>query len=174
MTPAFRQGNPEPRYYSFPGGSINSMGLPNLGTRPTSPSFQPFEGSGNPLLRVSPGSVPRLSRSGSGDHGCSPDLIEVNLSCPNIQGKPQIGYDVEASRSLLLELKDIVTVPMGVKLPPYSTRCTMRATARMLQDVGVDFLSVINSVGNGLVGRSGTRERVVIKPKADSAALVEP
>ena len=26
-----RQGNEEPRYYSFPGGSINSMGLPNLG-----------------------------------------------------------------------------------------------------------------------------------------------
>ena len=26
-----REGNPSPRYQSFSGGSINSMGLPNLG-----------------------------------------------------------------------------------------------------------------------------------------------
>src|SRR5512146_467683 len=31
MTIEARQGNPAPRYYGFPGGSINSMGLPNLG-----------------------------------------------------------------------------------------------------------------------------------------------
>ena len=54
MTPAFRQGNPEPRYYSFPGGSINSMGLPNLGYPATSPSFDPGEFV-SPLSRASPG-----------------------------------------------------------------------------------------------------------------------
>ena len=31
MTVEPRTGNPDPRYYGFPGGSINSMGLPNLG-----------------------------------------------------------------------------------------------------------------------------------------------
>src|SRR5438046_2570597 len=31
MTIEARTGNPEPRYYGFPTGSINSMGLPNLG-----------------------------------------------------------------------------------------------------------------------------------------------
>ena len=31
MTVEPRDGNPTPRYYGFPGGSINSMGLPNLG-----------------------------------------------------------------------------------------------------------------------------------------------
>ena len=34
MTPLERGGNPEPRYVSFEGGSINSMGLPNLGIEP--------------------------------------------------------------------------------------------------------------------------------------------
>src|SRR2546426_2119214 len=33
MTLEARTGNPEPRYYPFAGGSINSMGLPNLGYR---------------------------------------------------------------------------------------------------------------------------------------------
>ena len=31
MTPRAREGNPHPRYVAFDGGSINSMGLPNLG-----------------------------------------------------------------------------------------------------------------------------------------------
>ena len=35
MTVEARQGNPLPRYYGFSGGSINSMGLPNLGYRRT-------------------------------------------------------------------------------------------------------------------------------------------
>jgi dihydroorotate dehydrogenase (fumarate) len=31
MTPLPREGNPHPRYVAIDGGSINSMGLPNLG-----------------------------------------------------------------------------------------------------------------------------------------------
>ncbi len=31
MTPLAREGNPLPRYVAIDGGSINSMGLPNLG-----------------------------------------------------------------------------------------------------------------------------------------------
>ena len=59
---------------------------------------------------------------------------------------------------------------MGVKLPPYFDPVHHEATARMLQDVGVDFLSVINSVGNGLVV-DPDKERVVIKPKGGFGGL---
>jgi len=34
MTVEPRTGNPEPCYYAFPGGSINSKGLPSLGMWP--------------------------------------------------------------------------------------------------------------------------------------------
>ena len=61
-------------------------------------------------------------------------------------------------------------MPMGVKLPPYFDPVHHEATARMLQDVGVDFLSVINSVGNGLVV-DPDKERVVIKPKGGFGGL---
>ena len=171
MTPAFRQGNPEPRYYSFPGGSINSMGLPNLGYPAYVTIIPTLRRFGKPVIASIAGlSPPDFLEAARAITAVSPDLIEVNLSCPNIQGKPQIGYDVEASRSLLLELKDIVTVPMGVKLPPYFDPVHHEATARMLQDVGVDFLSVINSVGNGLVV-DPDKERVVIKPKGGFGGL---
>ena len=46
-------------------------------------------------------------------NAAKPDLIEVNLSCPNIPGKPQIGYDAEASERLLKRVRKLITVPMG-------------------------------------------------------------
>ncbi len=165
MTPAFRQGNPEPRYYSFPGGSINSMGLPNLGYPAYADIIPTLQTFGKPVIASIAGlSPPDFLEAARAITAVSPDLIEVNLSCPNIAGKPQIGYDVEASRALLLELKKIVTVPMGVKLPPYFDPVHYEITARMLLDVKVDFMTVINSVGNGLVV-DPEEERVVIKPR---------
>ncbi|MYF24131.1 MAG: dihydroorotate oxidase, partial [Nitrospira sp. SB0678_bin_10] len=170
-TPAFRQGNPEPRYYSFPGGSINSMGLPNLGYPAYAAIIPILRQFGKPIIASVAGlSPPDFLEAARAITAASPDLIEVNLSCPNIPGKPQIGYDVEASRALLLELKDIVTVPIGVKLPPYFDPVHHEAAARMLQDVGVDFLSLINSVGNGLVV-DPDEECVVIKPKGGFGGL---
>ncbi|HEY6973194.1 MAG TPA: dihydroorotate oxidase, partial [Nitrospiraceae bacterium] len=99
-----------------------------------------------------------------------PDLIEVNLSCPNIPGKPQIGYDAEASERLLKRLRRIITVPMGVKLPPYFDPAHHKVMGDMIGRCGVDFLNLINSVGNGLVV-DPEREAAVIKPKGGFGGL---
>ncbi len=171
MTPVFRQGNPEPRYYSFPGGSINSMGLPNLGYPAYARIIPELRRFGKPVIASIAGLSPvDFLEAAQAVTSVRPDLIEVNLSCPNIPGKPQIGYDVEASRELLLQVKDVLTVPLGVKLPPYFDPVHHEAAAGMLQEVGVDFLSVINSVGNGLVV-DPDEERVAIKPKAGFGGL---
>ena len=80
-----------------------------------------------------------------------PDLIEVNLSCPNIPGKPQIGYDAEASERLMKRVRPLITVPMGVKLPPYFDPAHHQLMGEVIGRCGVDFLNLINSVGNALV-----------------------
>jgi dihydroorotate dehydrogenase (fumarate) len=72
-----------------------------------------------------------------------PDLIEVNLSCPNIPGKPQIGYDADASERLMKRVRPLITVPMGVKLPPYLIRRTI-SSWEVIGRCGVDFLNLIN------------------------------
>jgi dihydroorotate dehydrogenase (fumarate) len=59
---------------------------------------------------------------------------------------------------------------MGVKLPPYFDPAHHEKMARVIKRVGVDFLSLINSVGNGLVVDS-ERESVVIKPKGGFGGL---
>lgn len=174
MTIESRQGNPEPRYHGFPGGSINSMGLPNLGYRAYAALIPELKKFGKPVIA----SVAGLCEDdfitiAAAINASAPDLIEVNLSCPNIPGKPQIGYDLEASERLLKRVRKVVSVPMGVKLPPYFDPAHHEQTFQVIERVGVDFLSLINSVGNGLVV-DPERETVVIKPKGGFGGLGGP
>jgi len=171
MTLESRFGNPEPRYYAFPGGSINSMGLPNLGYRVYAELIPDLRKFGKPVVA----SVAGLAEDdfvtiASAINKANPDLIEVNLSCPNIPGKPQIGYDPEASERLLKRVRKVVTVPMGVKLPPYFDPVHHQQMFGVLNKGEVDFLSLINSVGNGLVVDS-EHDCIVIKPKGGFGGL---
>ncbi|OYT20811.1 MAG: dihydroorotate oxidase [Nitrospira sp. UW-LDO-01] len=171
MTIEPRHGNPEPRYYGFPGGSINSMGLPNLGYRAYAELIPQLKRFGKPVIASVAGltedDFPTIAEM---INAVQPDLIEVNLSCPNIPGKPQIGYDPDASERVLKKVRPKITVPMGVKLPPYFDPAHHHAMGTMLGRCGVDFLNLINSVGNGLVVDS-ERETVVIKPKGGFGGL---
>ncbi len=174
MTLEPRQGNPEPRYYGFPGGSINSMGLPNLGYRAYADLIPSLRRFGKPVIASVAGLceddfvtiAAAIDKSG-------PDLIEVNLSCPNLPGKPQIGYDPEACERLIRRVRRVVTVPMGVKLPPYFDPVHHDVMAQVIGRTGVDFLSLINSIGNGLVV-DPERETPVIKPKGGFGGLGGP
>ncbi|HMU53487.1 MAG TPA: dihydroorotate oxidase [Nitrospira sp.] len=171
MTVEPRQGNPSPRYYGFSGGSINSMGLPNLGYRAYAELIPELKRFGKPVIASVAGLVeddfPVIAEA---VNAAGPDLIEVNLSCPNIPGKPQIGYDAEASERLMKRVRKIITVPMGVKLPPYFDPAHHTLMGSVIGRCGVDFLNLINSVGNGLVVDPKT-ETVVIKPKGGFGGL---
>ncbi len=171
MTVEFRKGNPEPRYYPFSGGSINSMGLPNLGYQAYAELIPALKAFKKPVIASVAGlcedDFPKIARTIS---KAGPDLIEINLSCPNIPGKPQIGYDFEASERLIRKVRAVVDRPMGVKLPPYFDPAHHAAMAEVLKRAPVDFLSLINSVGNALV-IDPEREAVVIKPKGGFGGL---
>jgi dihydroorotate dehydrogenase (fumarate) len=171
MTIEAREGNPSPRYFSFPGGSINSMGLPNLGYKAYAELIPELKRFGKPVIASVAGlcedDFPIIAQL---INASGPDLIEVNLSCPNIPGKPQIAYDAEASERLLKRLRKLITVPMGVKLPPYFDPAHHQVIGAVIGRCGVDFLNLINSIGNGLVIDPGDQV-VVIKPKAGFGGL---
>jgi dihydroorotate dehydrogenase (fumarate) len=171
MTVEPRTGNPDPRYYGFPGGSINSMGLPNLGYSAYAKLIPELREFGKPVIASVAGLCEAdFVKIATVINDSRPDMIEVNLSCPNIAGKPQIGYDAEDSERLLEQVRRVITVPMGVKLPPYFDPAHHEKIARVIERVGVEFLSLINSVGNGLVV-DPERESVVIKPKGGFGGL---
>lgn len=171
MTIESRQGNPTPRYHAFPGGSINSMGLPNLGYMAYAELIPHLKRFGKPVIASVAGlgedDFPTIAKA---INAAKPDLIEVNLSCPNIPGKPQIGYDPDTSERVLTTVRRLITVPMGVKLPPYFDPAHHEIMGKVIGRCGVDFLNLINSVGNALVV-DPERETVVIKPKGGFGGL---
>ena len=171
MTRHARNGNPTPRYATFPHGSINAMGLPNLGYQAYINLIPHLKRFRKPVVASIAGfSQAEFLDIAMAVNAIHPDLIEINLSCPNIEGHPQIGYDFEATEQLLMRLRSIVTRPLGTKLPPYFDPVHHDHMAAILKRCSVDFISVINSIGNGLVINPET-EAVVIKPKGGFGGL---
>ena len=163
-----REGNPEPRYATAPHGSINSMGLPNAGYQYYLDYAKAYDHqSGKPLFISVSGmsledNLEMLAAFRDADLPC---LVELNLSCPNLPGKPQIGYDFEASSHVLSEVVKVYHKPFGVKLPPYFDPVHFAEMASVLNSFPLlKYVTCINSVGNGLVIDLDS-ESVVIKPK---------
>lgn len=171
MTREPREGNPEPRYYQFALGSINSMGLPNLGRRAYGELIPRLSAFGKPVVASIAGfSLEEYVEVAEHISAAGPDLVEVNLSCPNVAGKPQIAYDFEASAFILKAVRRVVRQPMGVKIPPYLDLVLHEAMAKVLKENGADFLVAINSIGNALV-IDPDREEAVIRPKGGLGGL---
>ena len=165
-TLAAREGNPLPRYCDVPLGSINSMGLPNHGLRYYLDYLHQLQQSHSDRTFFL--SLTGLSRSETHqllEQVMASDfagMIELNLSCPNVPGKPQMAYDLPATDELLREVFSYVTKPLGIKLPPYFDIAHFDQAAEVFNQHPLTFVNCINSIGNGLIIAD---ESVVIKPK---------
>ncbi|HBL2307380.1 TPA: dihydroorotate oxidase [Enterococcus faecium] len=165
-----RKGNPEPRYFDVPLGSINSMGLPNLGFSyylEYALAYEKVQENQNQPLFFSIAGMSvqenlemleKIEKSGFNG------ITELNLSCPNVPGKPQLAYDFKATYETLKEVFSIFSKPLGIKLPPYFDFAHFDQMADILNQFPLTYVNAINSVGNGLYIDT-EQEAVVIKPK---------
>jgi len=172
-TLALRQGNPEPRYYGFrtvdKSFSINSMGIPNFGIDYYLTYAQTRQNTSKPyVLSISGLSVDEnveLLQKVRYFDATRLQAIELNVSCPNIVGKPQLGYDPDGLNDFLDVISFWDGVPLGLKLPPYFDFAQFEQTADIIRrHKFVRYIVCCNSFGNGLFINSET-ETVVIKPK---------
>lgn len=167
-----RDGNPEPRYRTLhgdkPWGSINSMGLPNEGFTYYLRYAERHNYEAKPLFISLSGLTldDNLAMIASLKEAVTPALLEINLSCPNVPGKAQLGYDFDAMDTLLAEVTSgYGSRQLGVKLPPYFDIAHFDEAASILNRYpSVAFVTCINSIGNALVIDIET-ESVIIKPK---------
>lgn len=161
-----REGNETPRYAWNQFGSINSMGLPNYGLDyyldylkqkqkefPTKGFFLSVTGLTTEEIHTILHQVEASDFNG---------LVELNLSCPNVPGKPQTGYDFDLTDAILKEVFTYFTKPIGVKLPPYFDLAHFDQMADILNQYPLTFVNSVNSVGNGLWIND---ETAAIKPK---------
>ena len=79
--------------------------------------------------------------------------VELNLACPNIVGKPTIGYDYEQLEMVMSAVSSLKpTFPLGVKLPPYFDKPHFEMCAAILnkyKDI-ISYAASINTIGNAL------------------------
>jgi len=149
-----RKGNPFPRYAETAIASINSEGLPNKGIdyylECTSVCSQ---GSRKPFVISISGlkqgenekMLERISRNSD------VSWVEINLSCPNIPGKPLVAYDMEQFADVLESVMRFTAHPIGIKLPPYLDMVQLKDVATLLNKHPVSFVVCANTMGNGLI-----------------------
>lgn len=165
-TLAYREGNPEPRYKNIPLGSINSMGLPNQGLDYYLDYLlelqeeEPERTFVLSLVGMSPDETHTILKKVQ--DSAFQGLVELNLSCPNVPGKPQIAYDFETTETILREVFAYFTKPLGIKLPPYFDIVHFDQAAAIFNQFPLKFVNCVNSIGNGLYIED---ESVIIKPK---------
>jgi len=142
-----RAGNPPPRLWEVPGGLINSIGLPNKGV-------DGFLSEDLPLLAELP--VPLCVSV----MGFSPDelavlverasdcdeieLIELNVSCPNVETGLVMGADAGETGAAVSRLRPLTGKPLIVKLTPNATEPAVVAEAAVA--AGADAVSLINTL----------------------------
>lgn len=161
-----RAGNPAPRYVETSWGSINSMGLPNKGYLFYQEMAASLQAYNKPYLMSVAGLSLENNLTMLQALQDTPNLaaIELNLSCPNVPGKPQTGYDFERTQEVLEKVCPLVKQPLGIKLPPYFDLIHFQQMAAIINQYPVQFVTCVNSIGNGLV-IDVAKEQVVIKPK---------
>ena len=166
-----REGNQEPRYVRLPLGSIQSMGLPNLGYREYVKFASQLKKYNKPVIASVAGlSVEDYGKMVEAFQNSDVDLIEVNLSCPNLEGKPQVAYDFEQTEKVLHRISNLGKKPIGLKFPPYYDFVHHKQMADLFEKYKISFITCINSVGNTLIINPET-ETPIIKPKKGFGGL---
>jgi dihydroorotate dehydrogenase (NAD+) catalytic subunit len=141
VTPLRREGNPPPRFVETPGGMLNSIGLQN-------PGIDAFLAHNLPRLATL-GIPVWVSVGGfsAADYGlmCSRladcdeiAVIELNLSCPNVEEAPETAADLVAAA------RRVTGKPLYAKLSPATW--DVAESARAVAAAGADGLSLINTI----------------------------
>ena len=144
-----RYGNPVPRIADCTGGMINSVGLQNPGmdvlVNEKVPALRKIY-NGAIIVNISGFSVEEYRENCAKADACEGiDLIEVNVSCPNVHGGGlAFGTSAQAAAQVTAAVKMVCSnKPVFIKLSPNVTDIV--EIARACEDAGADGLTLINT-----------------------------
>ena len=143
-----RYGNPTPRIAECDGGMINSVGLQNPGidvlVNEKVPKLRK-QYHGCVIANISGFSVDEYRECCAKADACEGiDIIEVNVSCPNVHhGGMAFGTDPAAAAEVTTVVKSVCRKPVVIKLSPNVTDIV--AIARACEDAGADGLTLVNT-----------------------------
>ena len=141
-----KAGNEGERLYETPAGLINSIGLQNPGVRHFIEHELPA------MKRPGPAAMANLGGSTIETYeegarlldGTDVDLIELNISCPNVKaGGIAYGIRAQSAREVVARVRACTKKPLVVKLSPNAENITEMALA--CEEAGADGLSLVNT-----------------------------
>jgi len=149
--PTARSGHANPVTLAWGNSVINAIGLTNPGCQEESPILietkKRLNALGVPLFAsIFAGTVEEFGEVAKVIAQAKPDLIEVNISCPNVAsdfGEPFSANPVSAA-AVTRSVRAAVSVPISVKLAPNVPNLAQIAKAVVAE--GADAITAINTV----------------------------
>lgn len=151
-----RAGYPNPVIADWGAGLINAVGLSNPGVDATMEEIRTAKRILKPqgiavIASIFAESVYDFGLVASKISPAEPDLIEVNISCPNVEHEfgqffcatPYVAAQVTR------RVKQSTHIPLIVKLSP--NEANIADIAKAVVDAGADAISAINTLGPGMV-----------------------
>jgi len=161
-----RDGYHNPVVLNWEKGLINAVGLSNPGVEVMVEEIRAARG------KLAPLGVPLIASIFADtiyDFGtiaryvseAEPDLIEVNISCPNVDDEYLLMFaaDPYVSAQVTRQVKRYTDIPVLVKLSPNVTDIVK--VARAVVEAGADGITAVNSMGPGLILDIETRRPVL-------------
>jgi dihydroorotate dehydrogenase (NAD+) catalytic subunit len=152
-----RAGHPNPTVLAWEHGLINAVGLANPGVEAEVEELQRTKALLKPLgsaliASIFADTVDNFARVAARVAAAGPDLLEVNISCPNVHdefGTP-FAADPAAAAEVTVAVKEAVAgrAPILVKLSP--NVADIAAVARAVESAGADGITAINTL-SGMV-----------------------
>lgn len=166
LAPYAWDGNPPPRVHPTTAGMINAVGLQGPGVEAWCRDDLPRLRAGGVRTvvsiwgrRVEDYAEAAARLSGVGEEVIA---VEVNLSCPNLEGRAGIfAHDVELSRSVI-DASRVCNRPIWAKLSPNTDRLV--EVAGVVGEAGAEAVTLVNTVlgmaidtdtGRPALGRGG-------------------
>ena len=141
-------GNPAPRVHETPAGMLNSVGLQGPGVAAWREHELPelIETGARVVVSIWGRSVQDYVRAAEALQDCPKQVVavEVNLSCPNLDGGTHLFAHDPVATAQVLQATSQIGQPLWAKLSPNTDRLVEVAAAA--QEAGAEAVTLINTV----------------------------
>jgi len=147
LTAKPRQGNKSPRIAETAMGMLNSVGLQNPGVDAFITDELPFLRKHKTVViaNISGNTIEEYAEMAKKLSDAKVDIIEVNVSCPNVkEGGMVFGTSPDSVAAVTEAVKKTAKVPIMIKLSPNVTDIV--SIAKAAESTGADAVSLINTL----------------------------
>lgn len=171
--PFERDGNKNPTVLEWEHGLINAVGLPNAGYKNMDDelkSLSKFKRTW--IASVYGSSVEDYVTITNHVKDFKPDMIELNISCPNKSDGTLFGTDPNLSKKLVSAVRKITNIPLIAKLTPNVTDIV--SIAKACEDGGADAINAINTLTGMVIDVNARKPVLAFKTGGMSGPAIRP